>query len=121
MSIDLDALRAKFPGYNIISQPSPDCGCNEGVRRTKAGREVLCICVCLSAPEPGEAERDAALQRAEQAEAALAQAQAALVPFARLCHADGIELPDLSCDPHEWREAIAHAEAAHQKLKEETR
>ena len=54
MSIDLDALRAKFPGYNIISQPSSGCGCNEGVRRTNAGREVLCICVCLSAPEPGE-------------------------------------------------------------------
>ena len=59
MNTDLDALRAKFPGYNIISQPSPDCGCNEGVRRTKAGREVLCIYVCLSAPELGRAARQA--------------------------------------------------------------
>lgn len=51
---DLDALRAKFPGVKIISQPSPACNCDEGVRRTGTGREVLCICVCLSAPEPGE-------------------------------------------------------------------
>ena len=51
---DLDALRAKFPGFKIISQPSPACNCKDGVRRTRTGREVLCICVCLSAPEPGE-------------------------------------------------------------------
>jgi len=51
---DLDALRAKFPGFKIISQPSPSCNCNGGIRRTGLGREVLCICVCLSAPEPGE-------------------------------------------------------------------
>lgn len=51
---DLDALRAKFPGFKIISQPAPTCSCRDGIRRTRDGREVLCICVCLSAPEPGE-------------------------------------------------------------------
>ena len=62
--VDLDTLRAKFPGYKIISQPSPDCGCNGGVRHTKTGREVLCICVCLSAPEPGEEDYRIAVRKA---------------------------------------------------------
>ena len=36
----------------------------------------------------------------------------ALIPFARLCHSDGIELPDMSAKSAEWKEKILMARQA---------
>lgn len=53
---DLEELQRRFKRYKIISQPAPGCDCNNGVRKGKDDRESPCLCVCMTAPEPGQPE-----------------------------------------------------------------
>ena len=64
--IDLSKLQRRFPHQKIKSQPAEGCGCNgTGVRHIKSlNMDRPCLCVCMSAPEPGEKEYRAELAKA---------------------------------------------------------
>ena len=68
---DLAELQRRFPHQKIRSQPAQGCGCKgTGVRYSLSlGRDTCCICVCLSAPEPGKAEYRVELGKALAASA----------------------------------------------------
>lgn len=64
--IDLSELQRRFPHQKIKSQPAEGCGCGgTGVRHIKSlNMDRPCLCVCMSAPEPGEKEYRAELAKA---------------------------------------------------------
>lgn len=64
--IYLTELQRRFPHQKIKSQPAEGCGCGgTGVRHIKSlNMDRPCLCVCMSAPEPGEKEYRAELAKA---------------------------------------------------------
>lgn len=44
----LERLKQKYPTWKVLSEPDPDCRCNDGEITTRSGRTQPCLCVCLS-------------------------------------------------------------------------